>query len=164
MQINSQMEEMRSAGAWEGPWRGCALHAPLPPSAPLTYRQELKPALGDGTEAHHARRNQVWTPRPAPVPVCRTEGGASTTELLITLRLLLARPPCRSHQSRLARIRHCQPPGESKGWRSFISGTGAKDQVLGQKMLLVPLSLRKSQGFRSQERSRAIYTHTHVTG
>ena len=38
-------------------------------------------------------------------------------------------------------------PGNPKGFRSSVSGTGAKDQMLEQKMLLVFLSLRKLQAF-----------------
>ena len=77
--------------------------------------------------------------------------GLEIPKLLITVRSFLVTSPHLEAiqdptKSCIIRTKDAPIPGNSKGFRSSVSGTGIKEQILKQKMFLVPLSLSKLQG------------------
>lgn len=81
-------------------------------------------------------------------PLWRMGSGAENSKLLMRLGLSGEQPPPRSPTRVISLAKGCSShPGNCKGLRSPVSGTGIRDQVLDQKMPLMLLSLRKLKGF-----------------
>lgn len=126
----------------------------LPPSRladVLLARKLSKPhTLGVSMKASSRRHNGLLTLLPALSSLWKMEDGAGSSKLLIIAWSIWYQPPHRSPlkvvllgQEQL----HCYHPGNPKGFRSHVSGTRVKDQILEQMIFLTSLTLRKLQVF-----------------
>ena len=105
--------------------------------------------LGIFVEASSHKHDWSLSQSPGPLPFLG-ERAESSKLLVMTLSFWWPAPVLKLSKSppRVTPLnrRHSYHPGNSKGFRSSVSGTRVKDQILERKMLLLFLSLRKLQG------------------
>ena len=155
MEVDSQMERYTGQGLKEVQDRNfwaCGVRVCHPLNTWMcsgTQKSSKPPTLGIFMEAAWLIINFIFSP--SSLPEWWESGTERSKYLLIvlsfwwpipTLKLIQSSPRAVSLEQRCS-----YHPENSKGFRSSVIGTGVKDQVLEERILLVLLSLRKLQKF-----------------
>lgn len=127
----------------------CLLQVCHPPSTSMyspTWKLSEPHTLGLFMEASSCRHDWLLSQSPVPVPSLEDEGWGwipQASDNGLVFLLTSCQPEAIQEPTRSCLKGLSYQPGNSKGFRSSMSGTGGKDHK--QKMLLEPLSLRKLQ-------------------